>query len=74
MNKVTIEYEESEFLGSMFTDAIVACIQRKMEYMAKLNREKDTLSESEVLMHVAMIDFYNEKIDAYTKMRESMTW
>ena len=74
MYKVTIEYEDSEFLGSMFRDAIVACIQRKMEYMVKLDREKDTLSESEVLMNIAMIDFYDEKIDAYTKMQESMIW
>jgi len=74
VNKVTIEYEESEFLGSMFTDAIVACIQRKMEYMVKLDREKDTVSESEVLMNLSMIDFYDKKITAYTKMRESMTW
>jgi hypothetical protein len=72
--KVTIEYEDSEFLGSMFRDAICACIQRKMEYMIENHRNKDTLSESEVLMNIAMIDFYDEKIDAYTKMQESMTW
>ena len=74
MTKVTIEYDDSELLGCMFRDAISHCIMMKMNLLVKMNKEKDTATEKEKLLDKHMQEFYDDKIEAYKKMRDSMTW
>lgn len=74
MTKVTIEYDDSELLGCMFRDAIAHCLMMKMDLMARTERAKATMSEEEKLLDEHMQNFYDEKIAAYEKMRDSMTW
>ena len=74
MTKVTIEYDDSELLGCMFRDAITHCIRMKMELLVKMQKEKDTATEQEKLLDNHMHEFYDEKIEAYEKMKSSMTW
>lgn len=74
MTKVTIEYDDSDLLGCMFRDAISHCLMMKMELLVKMQKEKDTATEKEKLLDNHMEEFYDEKIAAYEKMRDSMTW
>ena len=74
MTKVTIEYDDSELLGCMFRDAITHCIGMKMELLVKMQKERDTATEQEKLLDIHMQKFYDEKIEAYEKMKSSMTW
>ena len=74
MTKVTIEYDDSELLGCMFRDAIAHCLMMKMELLVKMGREKDTATEKEKLLDNHMQEFYDDKIEAYEKMKSSMTW
>jgi hypothetical protein len=74
MTKVTIEYDDSELLGCMFRDAIAHCLMMKMDLMARTERAKATMSEEEKLLDNHMLEFYDDKVEAYEKMRDSMTW
>lgn len=74
MTKVTIEYDDSELLGCMFQDAIVYCLIMKTELIVKMGREKDTATEKEKLLDEHMLEFYDDKIEAYEKMKSSMSW
>ena len=73
MTKVTIEYDDSELLGCMFQDAISHCLMMKIELLVKMDKEKDTATEQEKLLDKHMQKFYDEKVAAYEKMRDSMT-
>jgi len=74
MTKVTIEYDDSELLGCMFRDAIIHCHTMKMELLVKMGKEKDTATEEQKLLDNHMLEFYDDKIEAYEKMRDSMSW
>ena len=74
MTKVTIEYDDSELLGCMFQDAISHCLMMKMNLLVKMQKEKDTTADKEKLLDDHMQEFYDDKIEAYEKMRKSITW
>jgi len=73
MTKVTIDYEDSNMLGQMFQDSIVHCHLAKMNMMCENSRAGDT-SPDAVARLDSMMNFYDEKIAAYEKMRDSLTW
>jgi len=45
-----------------------------MDLLVKMQKEKDTATEQEKLLDIHMQKFYDEKIEAYEKMKSSMTW
>jgi hypothetical protein len=73
MTKVTIDYEDSNMLGQLFQDSITHCLLSKQNMMCENNREGD-VSAASVARLDSMINFYDEKIAAYEKMRDSLTW
>lgn len=74
MTKVTMQYDDSELLGCMFRDAISHCLMMKMNLLVKMQKEKDTATDKEKLLDDHMQEFYDDKIEAYEKMRKSITW
>jgi hypothetical protein len=72
MTKVIMEFEDSDYLGTLFQDAISQCLFMKMEFIVKLHKEKDTATEREKINNEHMLKFYDEKIAAYEAMRNSL--
>jgi hypothetical protein len=74
MTKVTMEYEDIDYLGTLFQDAITQCLEMKMDLLVKIHKEKDTATEREKINNEHMLKFYDEKIAAYEAMRNSLNW
>jgi len=74
MTKVIMEYQDSDYLGTLFQDAISQCLFMKMEFIVKIHKEKDTATEREQINNEHMLKFYDEKIAAYEAMRNSLKW
>ena len=73
MFKITIECDDPDMLGQMFQDAIVQCHLSKMREMTQ-EAHKRGEARGNADLHQIMLDFYDKKVAAYEKMRDTIAW
>jgi hypothetical protein len=73
VSKVTIEYDDAAMLGQMFQDAIVQCHLSKIREISSESQDVDG-KRGGADLHQSMLVYYDEKVKAYEKMRDSLGW